>query len=81
MKPINSGKLLVVLTAIFFSIITHSQAQVVKVDTTTYWKKALKTGLNINQASFSSNWKAGGVNSFGFSGRFNYKANYKKNKT
>lgn len=56
-------------------------AQVIKVDTTTYWKKSLRTGLNINQASFSSNWKAGGVNSFGFNGLFNYKANYKKNKT
>lgn len=61
--------------------LTISQAQVVRVDSTTFWKKSLKTGLNINQASFSSNWKAGGVNSFGFSGRFNYKANYKKNKT
>lgn len=81
MKPVNPGRLLVVLTAIVFSIVTHSQAQVVKVDSTTYWKKALKTGLNINQAAFSSNWKAGGVNSFGFSGRFNYKANYKKNRT
>jgi Protein of unknown function (DUF3078) len=56
-------------------------AQVIKVDSTTHWKKAFRTGLNINQASFSSNWKAGGVNSFGFNGLLNYKANYKKNKT
>jgi Protein of unknown function (DUF3078) len=56
-------------------------AQVIKVDSTTYWKKAFRTGLNVNQASFSSNWKAGGVNSFGFNGLLNYKANYKKNKT
>ncbi|MDZ7650388.1 MAG: DUF3078 domain-containing protein [Cytophagales bacterium] len=34
----------------------------------------------MNQASFSSNWKAGGVNSFGFNGLMNYKANYKKDK-
>lgn len=71
-----------ILATLFLLVsLTISQAQVVRVDSTTFWKKSLKTGLNINQASFSSNWKAGGVNSFGFSGRFNYKANYKKNKT
>jgi Protein of unknown function (DUF3078) len=53
-------------------------AQVVKVDSTANWKKAFKTGININQASFSENWKAGGVNSFGFNALLNYKANYKK---
>jgi Protein of unknown function (DUF3078) len=54
---------------------------VIRVDSTTYWKKSFRSGLNINQASFSSNWKAGGVNSFGFNGLLNYKANYRKNKT
>lgn len=55
-------------------------AQVIKVDSTTNWKKTFRTGLNINQASFSSNWKAGGVNSFGFNAFLNYKADYKKGK-
>ncbi len=58
-----------------------ASAQVIKVDSTSNWKKSFKTGLNINQASFSSNWKAGGVNSFGINGLLNYRANYKKNKT
>lgn len=58
-----------------------TQAQVIKVDSTSNWKKAFKAGININQASFSDNWKAGGVNSFGFNGFLNHKANYKKNKT
>lgn len=57
-----------------------ASAQVVKIDSTSNWKKAFKAGLNINQASFSSNWKAGGVNSIGFNGFLNYKANYKKDK-
>lgn len=57
-----------------------SSAQIVKIDSTTYWKKSLDLGLNLNQASFSSNWKAGGVNSIGLSSLFNYKANYKKDK-
>jgi hypothetical protein len=69
------------LSALFVLITFYTQAQVIKVDSTTYWKKSFRSGLNINQASFSSNWKAGGVNSFGINGLLNYKANYKKNKT
>lgn len=61
-----------------FSIL--ASAQVVKVDSTSNWKKSFKSGLNVNQASFTSNWKAGGVNSIGFNGFLNYKANYKKDK-
>ena len=55
-------------------------AQFVKVDTTSKWKKAFKAGLNLNQASFSTNWKAGGVNSIGITTFLNYKANYKNGK-
>jgi hypothetical protein len=57
-----------------------ANAQVIKVDSTSNWKKTFRTGLNINQASFSSNWKAGGINSFGFNAFLNYTANYKKGK-
>jgi hypothetical protein len=59
---------------------TIAQAQIVKVDSLTNWKKSFKAGLNLNQASFSSNWKAGGVNSLGFNTLLNFKANYKKDK-
>ncbi len=59
---------------------TQSDAQVVKVDTTALWKKSFKAGLNLNQANFSANWKAGGVNSFGFNALMNFRANYKKDK-
>lgn len=48
-------------------------------DTTTYWKKKLTFSVNLNQAAFSSNWKAGGINSIGLNSLFNYKANYLKN--
>ncbi len=47
---------------------------------TTYWKKKFKFGLNLNQASFSSNWVGGGVNSIGFNSILRYRANYKKDK-
>lgn len=72
---------LLAITLIFTVISTSLFAQVIKPDTTTNWKKAFKAGLNINQASFSDNWKAGGVNSIGLNTFLNYKANYKKEKT
>lgn len=43
---------------------------------TTYLKKSAQFGLNFNQASFTSNWAAGGVNSVALSGFFNAKSEY-----
>ncbi len=77
MKP-SSNFLKVSLSLALALSFTYLNAQVVKVDSTTNWKKSFKAGLNLNQASFSSNWKAGGVNSIGFNASLNYKANYKK---
>ncbi|HYC84102.1 MAG TPA: DUF3078 domain-containing protein [Chryseosolibacter sp.] len=45
---------------------------------TLIWKRKLNFAINFNQAAFSSNWKAGGINSFGFNSMFNYQANYKE---
>jgi hypothetical protein len=59
---------------------SYSTAQIVKPDTLSNWKKKTSFGLNFNQASFSSNWKGGGVNSIGFNGLFNHKANFAKGK-
>ncbi len=42
------------------------------------WKKKFNFAVNLNQASFSSNWKAGGINSIGFNTLLNYRANYKE---
>jgi hypothetical protein len=53
-----------------------AQGQIVVPDTTSNWKKKLVFNFNVNQASFSSNWKAGGINSIGLNTNFNYKANY-----
>ena len=47
---------------------------------TLIWKKKLNFALNLNQASFSSNWKAGGINAFGFNTLFNYVANYARDR-
>jgi hypothetical protein len=51
-------------------------AQVIRIDSASAWRKKLIFNVNVNQASFSSNWKAGGVNSIGFNGLFQYQANY-----
>jgi hypothetical protein len=69
---------LVIFLISFFSV--ELSAQFVKIDSTSNWKKRFRVGMNINQASFSSNWKAGGVNSLGFNTLLNYQANYKKDK-
>jgi hypothetical protein len=43
-----------------------------------YWRNLTSFGLNINQASFSDNWGAGGVNSLSLGGQFSYKTDYNK---
>jgi Protein of unknown function (DUF3078) len=72
----NHSKALI--TLFLFASSFLAQAQIIKEDTLSNWKKTFRAGLNLNQASFSSNWKAGGVNSIGFTAYLNYKANYKK---
>jgi hypothetical protein len=47
---------------------------------TTYWDSEFSAGLNFNQAAFSGNWKAGGVNSVAFGSIVSGKANYAKGK-
>lgn len=44
------------------------------------WNLEMQTGLNLNQASYSENWKAGGVNSVAISAFMNGKANRKWDK-
>jgi len=60
------------------SLLQTAQAQIVRVDSLSNWKKKFVANLNFNQASFSSNWKAGGINSIGLNALLNYKANYAK---
>lgn len=68
-------KTVILLVALSLATIS-SQAQIVKPDSLSPWKKKLVANLNLNQASFSSNWKAGGINSIGINALFNYKTNY-----
>ncbi len=74
-------KLFAVLLILFAWKVTYAQTDSLpaKKDTT-YWLKEISGGLNINQASFSSNWKGGGVNSVAVSTNLLGRANYAKDK-
>jgi hypothetical protein len=69
---------LIVVVLSLLMMTTVVNAQIVRPDTLSNWKKKLVFNLNVNQASFSSNWKSGGINSIGLNSLFNYKANYAK---
>lgn len=43
-----------------------------------YWRNWVTFGINMNQAAFSNNWSAGGVNSIAIGTTFNYKTDYTK---
>lgn len=47
---------------------------------TTFWRKSAQVGVGFNQASFSDNWRAGGVSSVALAGFSYIDANYLKNK-
>jgi hypothetical protein len=60
-------------------VIAQDQEAIAKVDTS-FWLKEIAGGININQASFSDNWKGGGVNSVAFSVYLNGRTSYAKDK-
>ena len=68
-------KKLIFMVLLLVSTIAFGQSQ-----DTTYWKHTFKGSLSFNQAAFSQNWSAGGVNSVGLNALINYKANYLKAK-
>jgi hypothetical protein len=60
-------------------VIAQDQEAIAKVDTS-FWLKEIAGGININQASFSDNWKGGGVSSVAFSVYLNGRTSYAKDK-
>lgn len=65
---------------IFITCILASHSIFAQDFDTTYWKNSFNGSINFNQASFSQNWTAGGVNSIGLNALINVKANYLKGK-
>ncbi|MDI1323295.1 MAG: DUF3078 domain-containing protein [Algoriphagus sp.] len=70
---------LFVLFFLSFRLFAQDSTSIVPADTS-YWLKEVKGGLNINQASFSDNWKGGGVSSIALSTYLISRANYAKDK-
>lgn len=71
-----------VLIFVFFSTLTswaQDDPSLAKKDTS-YWLKEIGGGINFNQASFSGNWKGGGVNSVALGMYLQGRANYAKDK-
>lgn len=46
-----------------------------------YWRHWSSFGINVNQASFSENWNAGGVNSISVGALISHKSDYTRNNT
>jgi hypothetical protein len=74
---------LFLLIFIFFTTALALQAQE-STDTTavkpSYWKREIIGGINLNQATFSDNWRGGGVNSVAVGLTLSGKALYEKGK-
>ena len=71
----------IILTAAFTFLLTIVFAQndpivIAPEGDTTYWRNSFSAGANLNQASFSDNWKAGGVNSIALNMFLNSRFNY-----
>jgi hypothetical protein len=64
-----------ILTLSFLLLLSISVSGQALTDTT-YWTRTLSFGINFNQAAFSNNWRAGGVNSIAIQSLLLAKANY-----
>ncbi|MGA0556904.1 DUF3078 domain-containing protein [Larkinella sp. VNQ87] len=75
-------KSIVLVTLVIWSTFAMAQKptkldsiKIIPLDTV-YWKRSAQFGINLNQGSFSSNWKGGGVNSVALGAFFNAKSDY-----
>ena len=58
--------------------VTATATTVAAVVPDSLWKKSFTTALNFQEASLSSNWRGGGVNSLGLNASLNAQANYQQ---
>jgi hypothetical protein len=70
-------KKMILVVLFIFPFLLHAQAPLLPIEPdTSYWATSYSLGLNFNQASFSENWRAGGVSSVAIGSLFLGKANY-----
>jgi hypothetical protein len=66
-----------ILACFFTTVSVNSFAQEISTAAATSWKREMQTGVNINQATYSDNWRSGGVNSIAIGAFLNAKADYR----
>jgi hypothetical protein len=76
-NPLSMQRKLLLLVVLFLNV-TSLFAQIAA-DTT--WRRTFSTGINLNQAAFSDNWKAGGISSIAFNSHLDARADYRIGKT
>jgi len=73
-------KFVLLWSLVTLHIASLSQDTTIIAKDTSYWKKKAQFGFGLNQATFSDNWKAGGVSSIAFASFLNADANYLRGK-
>ena len=64
-------------TLMLLAILLSNSAMVIaQTEADTTWRRTFDAGLNLNQAAFSDNWKAGGISSIGLNTYLNARADY-----
>ncbi|MCP2044012.1 DUF3078 domain-containing protein [Pontibacter sp. HSC-36F09] len=69
-----------ILLSFLIILLTVSSATA-QVEPDTTWRRSFAGGINLNQAAFSDNWKAGGISSIAFNANVDAHADYKLGKT
>ena len=59
----------------------NSAVVIAQTDADTTWRRTFAAGININQAAFSDNWKAGGISSIALNAHLDARADYVSGKT
>lgn len=59
----------------------QAQDSLITAQPDTTWRRSFAGGINLNQAAFSDNWKAGGISSIAFNANVDARADYKLGKT
>lgn len=67
---------------LLFSVVLLFNTAIVLAQTAadTTWRRTFTAGINLNQASFSDNWKAGGISSVAFNSNLDARADYESGK-
>ena len=64
-------------TLLILAILLLNAAMVIaQTEADTTWRRTFEAGINLNQAAFSDNWKAGGISSIALNSYLNARADY-----